>query len=1011
MAVIQLYERSSNTWVPAQDTDVTDMVASGKYGLQSGIDIPVTFSDGTMGTVPSDKFEEGAFNKQVRFQTQEDLKAYDAQQQEAINQKVYGDAEDTTVGAFSQGFARGMVPGADAIMEGMGGLVGHADDVKEGLRQTKERHPIASTIGDVVGMVSNPILGKAGSAVRGIGESVAGTALEKLGSTVVSKVGSQVAGASLEGALYGLPEGMSEATLGDPHEVAQNLVAGPAMGALFGGAFGTAFAATKAATPFFKSAINKATDAGEDLVSSTLRGAGKAAVNIVPSLAEQAEFKQAAGELFSEGGAEVYRAYQKYGKAGMDQLNKMVPKLQADLEDQATTLKSNLDKFAESQPKAIKEQIETDWASANGNLPDAMKSTLSRLEANKQTLYSVMKADPEAGGGLFQEIYDETIATIKTLELTKDLKARSIAKDIQSRLNGEMAAREIFIQDGKVVKGRITQGSEGILGRELAQKASLGLENDKIPMAAKDALGDYLSSIKGLNSSGKYGPQLDKLDQMADSFDAFRQFATKSMGATNAEVKNSVIKSILTDPRKARDFDSLLSNLSEFMPEFQAYRDSGANAVQKMNALREASAKFENMRNATFDRGLTTDDLQSLFDSFGTHKNVGDQISKLREAQAQLNVTDSGPVSKYVRLSRFLGNDIDPELAKLQPFESKFTLLDKLKDAANKKDGGLTGIASKIAVNRVARKIGRHLGGPILGEAIGIAATTAIEGGLNIHNTLRTVYKLDDLQRKSFRLIASATNRAIDTLTGGSVSKLGPVTAGAVGERYLSEKPRSVKDARKDFKERSDYLNQLTTDPHYLASEAQSRVAGLEYAPNIGAALATQFANTAFYLASNLPKNPLAGTGIPFKDEAPWQPSDSALSSFERRVSAAENPARAILDFGNGKVSPEALQTLQALHPAAFAKLQKGLYDAIMGGKADITYSKKLQIGQILGIRSDSSLDPRFVMAMQANHSAQGPGAPPTTAKGPHTGGFHPSRLNINSDSHATDTSRVTFGH
>lgn len=1010
MAVIQLYDRDNKTWVPAQDSDVTDMVGSGKFGLQSGIDIPVTFSDGTMGTVPSDKFEEGVFNKQVRFQTQDDLKAYDKEQQEAINQKIYGNGEDTTVGAFSQGFARGIVPGADLLMEGMGVLSGHADDVKEGLKQTKERHPVAETLGNITGMVSNPILSKVGSAVGAVGEGLAGTALERLGSATVQGIGSKVAGGMLEGAFYGLPQGISEASLGDPQDVARNLAAGPAMGALFGGAFGSAFAATKAAAPFFKSAINRASDAGEELVSSVLQKGTKAAINVVPSIAAQKEFQEMAGDL--AGHPEIIAAYEKYGKDGVKKILDMLPGMQDQLEDKASGLKKDLDKFIEGQPAKIKAQVEADFGASTGDLGDVMQSSLARLEANKYSIYSEMTADTSPST-LFDGssgIYAETTKTIKALELTKDPKARAVARTLQTRLDGEMSAKGTHLVDGEFTPGSRTEGSDSILTRELGERARLGMENDKLPSAAKDILNEYHDNMRYLvRENSKFGESVSKLDDMSDAFNKFREFATSAIDNQNVKVKNGVIRSILTDPRRSRDYDTLLSSLSEFMPEFQAYREAGTNAVQKMNSLREASAKFEQMRNGSLDRGLTLDNIQELFDSFGKPQNIGDTIIKLQQAQSQLATQDSGPVSKYVRLAKYFGNEISPEIEKLKPFENQFSFLDKLRDSGKNNDS-LSGVAARVAVGRVARKLGRYIGGPVVGEAVGVAAQTAMNGGINTYNTLKTLYNLDRAQRASFKMASTAISRTVDAMTGATAGKLSSITAGAVGEKYLKEKPRTITEARKDFKDRSDYLNKITTDPQFLTNEAQSRISGLEHTPSVGAALASHFANTAFYLANALPKDPLAGTGIPFH-ESGWQPSDSDLASYERRVSTAENPARAILDFGKGKISSEALQTLGALHPDMLGRLQKGLNDAIMTGNIKLSYPQRLNIGQILGVRADSSLDPQFVMAMQANHSSQGPGAPSKSPQGPNSGGLRPARLNINTDSHATDTTRVTYGH
>lgn len=1044
MAVVRVYDRANSNWISVPDTDATDMVSSGKFGFESGVSLPVTYSDGRIGQVPSDNFESGVLAGDFRFQTQDDLKQYEAQQQEAINQKNFGTPETTaghlgtltllamgptgllfmpaqTQAAVAQGGLRGATFGlSDLAMQGMGGISGHGDDVKESLKQTKDRNPTASMGGEIAGALGNSVLTEAGSAVREFGESVAGTALEKLGESMPAQIaqgfGKAVAGGMGEGAFYGLGQGISEASLGDPSEVAQNLAAGPGMGALFGGSFGAAFAATKAASPYFKSAINTATNAGEELVSSALNRTAKASLNVAPSIGEQAEYAKALASSGLEDTLEAFQLYQNGGSQALKDAGSKVDELHGQLAKDYEKRAKDLNTFLDSQPKAIRLQIEEDLKANTNNLGSLLESSIGRMEANKQMLMSNMKMDHEAGT-LFGDIHEETTQAIKQLELSKDLKAKAIARRLQSRLDAEMSAKGItqiplenlgVPQGGeRAFIGRNTQGSDGILARELMEEARLGSET-RLPESASDALSSYTDSIKSLTyENPKWGDQLKKLDDMGSAFQSAREFATTAVDENNTKVKNGVIKSILTDPRRARDFDQVFSNLSEFMPEFQAYRDAGSNALQKMNALREASSKFDAIRNSSFDRGITLDDMQTLFDSFGFPKEMGEKVLQLRGIQAQLaQSTDAGPISKYIRLMKFLGNDVSPELEKLKPFEGAFSIIDKLKDTGKGKDQ-FGNYVLRSAVSRLARKVGRFLGGPILGEAAGMGAQVVLNGGINQFNVLRTLNKLNGLNRTSMKAVSTATERAINYLTGADVSRFGSVVAGVTGERHLKEKPQSIQEARSNFQERSDYINKLTTDPNFLANEAQSRIAGLEHTPAIASSLATQFANTAYYLSSVMPKNPSMGQDI-LGSKNKWTPSDSSLLSFEKSVQAAENPARAIQEMSSGRVSPETIQALQALQPAAFARLQRGLSDAIMSNKTSLTYQQKLNIGKVLGIQPDSTLSPSFISAMQANHQTQGAGAPPQGPRGPYKGGVYPSRININTDAKMTDTQRFT---
>jgi hypothetical protein len=1009
MAQVQVYDRDNQVWVPAQDTDVTDMVASGKFGLQTGIDIPVTFADGTMGTVPSDNFEEGATKGDFRFQTKGDLDAYEQQQKSAILQKNFGSAGQAALAGGMRGFTFGL---SDIGMQGMAALEGkNPDDVKSGLNALQTNSPVASAAGEIGGMALNPFAGELRAAGEAGGAAVGEMAANAGAGSLAQGMASSIAGTALEGGFWGVGQGVSEASLGNPDEVAQNLVAGPTMGVLFGGAFGAGFGAIKEASPFFKSAINRVSNAGEDLVQSVLSRGTEAAINVVPNVAEMQAFRQAAGPLAHM--PEVLDMYfSKDGPEKLQQVLKQSAQLEKDLTNRAENLKTGLYKSISDLPETVQNQVMADFQSSSGDLGSALESGAARLEANRQVLNTAMLAD-QTPGEMFMETHDAVESAIKTLEQTRDLRAKSIAKELQNRLDGEKAARGLYVtvgEDGKNVlsQGTTTAGSEAILSDELQNITGRGLDSTRLPLRARTVL-EGLHDDLGEMTRGNpvFGEHMTKLQDMREAYGALREFVTGVAGEST-NVKSAVIKSIITDPRKARDLDTMFSNLSEYMPEFQAYRDSANNAATRMNALREASSKLDGMRNKMFERTASIDDIQNIFDSFqDAPKNIGEKISELRQVQTALNQSDPGAVSKFMRLSSFMGNEVSPDITKLQKFEGAYETLDKLR-AANAQKDPISSLATKIAVGRIARKVGRWVGGPVVGEAVGAAADLVANKGLNTYNTLKTLNTLSKANRMSGRLLRAVTEKAVNAMTGAS--KIAGPAAGALGEKYLKEVPRPLSAARKDFKQRAEYLTKLTSDPDYMASEAQKRIAGLEHAaPMLAATLSKQFSGTAYYLADSMPKDPTLGRSLNLDPtKSTWEPSDKDLMSWERRVSTAENPARAIAAIADGKMSRESIETLQALHPVAFGKLQQGVNDAIMNGDTKLTYAQKMQIGQLLGVRADPSLDPSFVQAMQANMSAQGPGAPPQGPRGPYKGGVYPSRLNLDTDATGTETTRVT---
>jgi hypothetical protein len=91
------------------------------------------------------------------------------------------------------------------------------------LKRTAEEHPIASTVGEIAGMLTSP--------VNAIAPAIEG----ERAATAVGRLGQKALSGSAIGALYGAGNTVSDAALGDTQLTAEKLVAGAGLGALLGG--------------------------------------------------------------------------------------------------------------------------------------------------------------------------------------------------------------------------------------------------------------------------------------------------------------------------------------------------------------------------------------------------------------------------------------------------------------------------------------------------------------------------------------------------------------------------------------------------------------------------------------------------------------------------------------------------------------------------------------------------------------------------------------------------------
>jgi hypothetical protein len=117
---------------------------------------------------------------------------------------------------------------------------------------------------------------------------------------------------------------------------------------------------------------------------------------------------------------------------------------------------------------------------------------------------------------------------------------------------------------------------------------------------------------------------------------------------------------------------------------------------------------------------------------------------------------------------------------------------------------------------------------------------------------------------------------------------------------------------------------------------------------------------------------------------APMEPSDSERATFARYVAAAEDPLRVLREIRAGMVMPETVEAAAALYPRHLERIKASimaqLADPVV--RARVPYATRMQLGTVLGIPVDPTLDPSFIALMQTPRveDFRAPGGPPRTA-------------------------------
>ena len=256
---------------------------------------------------------------------------------------------------------------------------------------------------------------------------------------------------------------------------------------------------------------------------------------------------------------------------------------------------------------------------------------------------------------------------------------------------------------------------------------------------------------------------------------------------------------------------------------------------------------------------------------------------------------------------------------------------------------------------------------PLVNPARAVRALAAVEGmagklNLRLDSGVKGVLSA----AKNTVPAAKAAARAI----AGSVPR-GGAAAARGGQRYL--------DSRERFEKQSAKVRELAERGPALQQELQQELSLLSNrAPTVHAqALAVQ-QRALDYLTKHMPG---AATPHPFGIAPSVSRSDA--EQWLRRARAVEDPISLLDDMAKGTLSRDAVEAVQEVYPELFSEIQAKVLEQVAEldaqGKRP-PYEKRKQLGVLLDIQTDVTLDPGLIAQMQAGYAQQGqqqgPGKP-----------------------------------
>lgn len=994
----ELYNYKKKQWEMVDEDKVEDSIRSASHGFQQGITMPmVSTVDGKIYDIKSDDARE-ALNKGYRLAKKEDI-ALKAEQRKRVIEKEHYGGKNTQ--AFTAGLLRGGTLGvSDAVMRLAGG-----DKVADSLNKLQEQNKGASIAGEIVGALHPGGLGTiatkatmktAGKIVGKASQKAAQTAkagAQALGAStkatqeagrIASKLTSGAGQAAVEGSIHGMGAGVSESALGDPSETVSNILSSGGMGALFGAGFGVAGKSLQMSSPFLKDVASKTTG----FVDRTAQKASRAIAKKAPAVWSK-EVRDKYATMFGDvvDDVDARRVYEKLGPKEYEKYAGNVKALEKELLTQAKasvkTIHHELKKAGPKTERLVKEAL----LENKGDL-GKLNNQMRVLKDRAYTQTDVFAKENLIGEAQNLNRYADEIDTmIKRLE-GSGADGKAIAKDLHQEAK-LLLGPQALAKTGKDRKAFIkAQGLSKYDEFTRLRKFHSALRNKshKATGPEKAILNHYRQQVfeKSMNSYGQSSKLWNKAEDLYMAHkDVNKIFNGVKRKTLNKHMRGTVNEkkfvNMMLDQEKAETIRSAISVFDSTTPLMKKYHQAATTAKEKSQILSDLKhmIKTENI-NQKITHEVDADLIKEYVETFGKGVDKID-TTELKKLQQMLKTDlSASPMQATLMLKKLKGEDISRSLEQMADMEGGLRNLYQLSLLDKSTSEDVFQLAKQLlpAARIALPAVGGYFD-PTLGAVLG--------GGVMLRSMRRPQSVLNGLSRverwssNGKKALDKRFSKLVDSLADPKLAKrLVKVTPSLTTQEDLQKR-------KEHFKSRAKALQEFSLDSETMRPIMEDINNTLESAPETATMMNAGLVNAAEFLKSKLPMDPFLSTGLP-EEMSDWEPSDLELAQFERYVDAVQNPSLVLDKTIEGSVTPEEIETLQAVYPNIYSRLQETAMSAIVEHGKNIPYERKVMLGVLLDIPTDYSLTPGFINAMQSGYQAEGQdpgGRPQGTGKAP----------------------------
>jgi hypothetical protein len=232
--------------------------------------------------------------------------------------------------------------------------------------------------------------------------------------------------------------------------------------------------------------------------------------------------------------------------------------------------------------------------------------------------------------------------------------------------------------------------------------------------------------------------------------------------------------------------------------------------------------------------------------------------------------------------------------------------------------------------------------------------------------------------------ISTSIDRRLETGVGKYLSRVKETGAGvrrAARHAVAASVSAATRDTSQHTYDRTKEqveLVQRNPDAMRAAVQRSTRNIAAE-APMTAKAIEDRSIKSLEFLALKMPqprdRGPLLG---PSKDI-----SAQELSKFARYVDAVENPLKIIDELQDGTLSPETVEAVRETRPLLYQQIQTQVLKQIQSMEQPPAYTDRIQLGLLLDIPTDPTLEPEIFRILQDSYT---PPKPPPPSRQPSGG-------------------------